>query len=1255
MIFKLIQKKLIPLKISIFFFGAFCILSANAQFIENKGQLDPKILYTKPIFSGNVLISEQGISYLFYDNLKFQDLYESAHHGHNKRTPLLRKSNSNESKINYHSIEQQFIGGQISSKNISEHAEQLTKYNYFLGKDKSKWASNVRLWNKLLIKNLYSNIDLELLSNGLELKYNFICHPGSNPELIKIKYNGASSLKIIDHALQIVTSVITYSETIPVSYILSGANTHETIEVKMKLEGTTLSFDNIPSNFKASNATLVIDPKLIFSTYSGTTADNFGFTATYDNQGNLYAGGITTSAYSQIPNGKYPTTAGAFDQTYNGGTSSNPNIYYTFPCDITISKYSADGKNLMYATYIGGSNNDYPHSLVIDNANNLVILGSTFSYDYPVAANAHSSMKSTGSDIIITKLNYDGSALIGSTYFGGSKNDGLNESGTTRYFYADNFRGDVICDTDGSILGVMSTLSDDIEIKNGFKQTNPNGIQQGLIFKFSANASNLLWSSYVGGDKSTSIYSVDFDSKRDIYISGGTGGNGFTNTSGTINPSYKGGKADGYVAKISGDGQTLLTATYFGSDKYDQIISLELDAQNRVYVVGQTEGVIPPKGLVYYSGNTGQFLTMISADLTNIIYSSTFGTGDARPDITINAFMVAECDRVFISCWGGKTTTDEVPSSTTKNLPITSDAFQKTTDGSDFYIIVFSKELKKLVYATYIGGNLTGDHVDGGTSRFDKKGVIYQSVCSSCPMDGQVGPLSDFPTTTGAFAEKNISPRCSNAAFKFALENLNKPPQLKDTFFKVMAFDTLVFNYTISDPDDDTINTVFTSLQNLENQFILFPKTQYGVAKSISTFSWSPKCQDASGDTFTIKADVSDRGCPDFKSNSGKIRIVVTPPPILPPPETVCMVFTKKDELFISWSALPASTYFGYTVLYKIFPSGDTLALDTFRSIGNGQYLDKKSPDCRNLNYSYYLKVINKCNKAGAPSYKVSSVQESESPIPPTEVITATVIQNKDVSVHWLQSSEPDFGSYSIYRSENSPTLNFEFVTDFNNRTDTFYVDKSVNVQSQSFCYSLVVHDKCGQSSAKSNIGCNIILTGQSKPFYHMLDWQPYRKWNAGVINYTLERAVDTGSLRPIVSVFANEFNYDDHKLDYDWGGYWYSIVANEDPSGHQAQSRSNSIYLIQPPLLHVPNAFTKNKDDLNETWGFVPVFVKTYHMQVYNRWGEKVFDSENKKQDWDGNNLEETKGIEVFIWQVTYTGWDRSTHYQKGTVTVIK
>ena len=1238
-----------------FFIVSFSGLICSAQFIENKGQLDSKVIYSKAINSGNLLISEQGFSYLFYDNSKFQELYEKFHLQKETKTGLFKNSKEKPLIIKYHSIEQQFVGGNIKKTRIIPSKAEFQYYNYFLGNDKSKWASGVKAYNTLLVQDLYPGIDLELVSNGLELKYNFICRPGSNPSQIKMRYKGADKIVLNSNILTIKTSIIEYAETIPSSYLIHNTNPSggqlEEVLVTMKLEDNIVSFTNAPVKQVNSGSTLVIDPKLVFSTYSGTTADNFGFTATYDSLGNMYAGGITTSPYQQIPGGKFPATAGAFSETYNGGVDEDGD--YSFPCDITVSKYSSDGKNLIYATYIGGSSNEYPHSIVVDNQDNLIIIGSTFSLNYPTTFNSYSPLKSGGSDIIVTKLNSKGTNLIGSTYYGGSENDGLNESSFTKYFYADNFRGDVITDKDGSILGVIATNSDDIEIKDGFKTTKTNKIQQGLIFKFSPDLSQLVWSSYVGGQFDAMVYSIDFDKNKNIFVSGGIAGGGLTNTSGTVNPGPLGGKTDGFIATISANGKTLIRATYFGSNQYDQIISLELDNNDRVYIVGQTEGAIPIKGNVYNNPNSGQFIAMLDHELTTILLSTTFGTGDGKPDITINAFMVEQCRRVFISGWGGGSSTKFF--SNTTGLPITKDAFQPNTDGSDFYIIVFDKELKKLVYATFFGGNITNDHVDGGTSRFDKKGIIYQSVCSSCPAPPQKGPLSDFPVTKGAYAEKNISPRCSNAAFKFALENLNTEPQLKDTFFEMTAFDTLNFDYSISDPDEDTITTQFNCDNTLKTQFATFPNPGLGIGKSVSSFSWSPTCVHVGKDTFRIIVDVQDRGCPEFKTNTGLIKIKVNPPPVLPPPETVCLFFKSNDHLNISWSDLAASKYFLYTVLYKVFPDGKIVPLDTFRTLKGGNYLDKNVVDPRNRNYGYYLKVFNRCKVWGVESTRLSSVAENESPVPATQVVNATVVQNKDVSIHWLPSKEPNFGSYSVYRSVNSPTLKFEYITSLDKLNDTFFVDKTVNVQTQSFCYSLVVNDRCGRSSIKSNIGCNIILSGESKPFYHNLDWQPYRLWEAGVVQYTLERSVDTGTLRTLVSVDANQLKYSDRELDYDWGGYWYSVVAHESFKGLSSTSRSNSIYLIQPPLLHVPNAFTKNGDQLNETWGFVPVFVKTYHMQVFNRWGQKIFDSEDKKQDWDGNFLEETKGIEVFAWQVTYTGWDRSSHYKKGTVTVIK
>ena len=132
-------------------------------------------------------------------------------------------------------------------------------------------------------------------------------------------------------------------------------------------------------------------------------------------------------------------------------------------------------------------------------------------------------------------------------------------------------------------------------------------------------------------------------------------------------------------------------------------------------------------------------------------------------------------------------------------MPLTADAYQKTTDAYDFYLAVFSKNFEELQYATYFGGMSNGstdahEHVDGGTSRFDKKGIMYQSVCAGC------GGQSLFPTTPGAWSNKNEAKNCNNALFKFDFENLNRKPQAKDSLYNVFANDTLNFDVTVSDP-----------------------------------------------------------------------------------------------------------------------------------------------------------------------------------------------------------------------------------------------------------------------------------------------------------------------------------------------------------------------------------------------------------------------------------------------------------------------
>lgn len=114
----------------------------------------------------------------------------------------------------------------------------------------------------------------------------------------------------------------------------------------------------------------------------------------------------------------------------------------------------------------------------------------------------------------------------------------------------------------------------------------------------------------------------------------------------------------------------------------------------------------------------------------------------------------------------------------TSGMPVTPDAYQKTTAGSDFYFIVLTNDASEMLYATFLGGNQSPVHVDGGTSRFDKGGIVYHSVCGGCG-----GGFDDFPTTPNAWSRLNQSINCNNAAFKFDLSSLKARIQTNNITF----------------------------------------------------------------------------------------------------------------------------------------------------------------------------------------------------------------------------------------------------------------------------------------------------------------------------------------------------------------------------------------------------------------------------------------------------------------------------------------
>lgn len=1209
---------------------------AQVGFIENKGQFNALSQFEVEVGSKRIYLQNDGFTLLLHNAEQWSEIVERFH-GHSES----KQKHNADLPLQFHVIKYQFVGADFSRPELKE---TFTHYlNYFIGNDPSKWASHVSMGNTVFYRDIYPGIDLEYVIDGIRFKYNLIVHPGAELQQVKISIKGADQLDVEPELISIATSVGDLHEYMPVSYVISDNGNKDTIE-------TSYTFMNGLVGFKGygevSTKTTVVDPELIFSTYAGNSVDNFGFTATYDSHGNLYSGGIATSPTSTFP-GSYPVTPGAFDTTYNGGKAEEP---INMACDITINKYDATGSNLLFATYLGGSHNELPHSLIVDSSDNLIVFGTTKSYDFPVSLNAAQPIKMAEYDIIVTKFTETGDALLGSTFIGGDADDGLNKSAYTKYFYADDFRGEVMVDSKNQVYIGTSSWSNTITGSGrGFSVKN-NGQQDGVVIMLKEDLSSIIWSSFLGGSGADAIYNIDIGLDGDIYVSGGTQSTNLKNTS-SAGSNFIGGRADGFVARLKPDGSQWKSSLYIGTSGYEQILGLEIDKRGAVWVVGHTTGTITTKGDVYLNEDGKQFIMKMTPNLGEIQLVNTFGSGRTVPDITINAFLVDECDKVFVSGWGGD---KNGAKPALRDMPLTKDAIQPTTDGWDFYLIVFTKDLEELIYATYFGGNRTADHVDGGTSRFDKKGVIYQSVCASCPNNGSDQMISDFPTTDGAYAEKNISPRCSNASFKIAFGNLNRKPVLNEMIYHARVGEITDLRYPVYDPDKDTLK-VWVDISEDSNHFIN-PTTYFMGVKDVECrFQYKPDCE-LIGDTITVPVYALDVGCPSEKDSHSLFRIVITPPPVVDPPTTICLNFSAKNSLRISWESMASNPFFKELHLYRVDPNGDTSLLTITKSTLADSYLDQYLMDPRKNNYTYFMIAYNICDMPGPKSYDVSSVKEHEIPVESTYLITATVVDGKNIRIEWVRSEEPDFGHYEIYRGKRG-AAELEYYTSVHDVDSVHFLDKAVDVNNISYCYQLRVADNCGHFSAFSNMGCNIVLEGTSPPYASDLKWQEYIYWEAGVDEYEVYRANDIEPLTPIVRVDQDQLTYLDSDLDYDWGGYWYSIIAYENPSDHSAQSRSNDIYLIQPPLVYVPNAFTpRNGDLINDEFGWSDVFVLDFRIRIYNRWGQLVYESTDKNGSWNGIYKNQSEqGSQVYIWIVEYSGWDNSWHYQKGTVTILR
>lgn len=700
-------------------------------FKENKGQWPQKVLFGSEFKNTQFYINKNSFNYCIYKYSDLEKLHEYVHH---------RFEEPKESRnVSGHNYEVEFIGADFNS--VIKSKEQPEYYNYFLGNNKSKWATSVKAFGNLFFKEIYEGVDLKVYSNGINLKYDFIVKPNANTSLIRLNYKYANEIAIVNNELVIRTSVGDIKEKEPFAYQVINNK-----QIKVECKYTLLSDNKIgfifPYGYNKSYD-LIIDPVVVVCSYSGSSAQSGAAACTYDDSGNIYSFG-----YAQMG---YPTTTGAFQLSANA--------YY----DLVLSVYNNTGSSKLFSTYVGGDSLELPSTIIVKN-NEITLFGQTISTNFPCTSNAYDTVYDNNSDFVISKLNMSGTTLLASTYIGGSSNEGVDRIGSSNIDY--NGYGEMVCDTAGNSYILSTTTSSNFPVTGSAISIVKQGISDLCIFKMNKTLTNLVWSTYLGGSRDETGKSLRLDGSGGLYLLGSTTSSNYPVTTGVIQPT-KGGvstspTSDIFISHINSTGSALISSTYLGFSSSDYGLLLDIDENQDLYLFGHTSSpslIIPTPG-TYSNPNGFNTLHKINSTLTNVIYQTKFGNyfpgsfPGISPYLAPSAFKVDSCHNIYIAGHG------ENSFFTTPN------AFQPLFGGGqhDLYFAVFSTNCASLKFASYWGGKNPhyggwydyGEHSDGGINHFDNKGNLYQSICIN-------GAL---PTTSGGYSPtKSTDSTIWNEAF----------------------------------------------------------------------------------------------------------------------------------------------------------------------------------------------------------------------------------------------------------------------------------------------------------------------------------------------------------------------------------------------------------------------------------------------------------------------------------------------------------
>ena len=1200
---------------------------AQLQFIENKGQWDNRVNFKSDISTGAIFLQKNGFSVVLHNS---DDLKKFVDHMHGN---LNTDSNTSISKIstsrlgptsindNYvirsHAYRVNFLG---ASKNVEAQPDKAldTYNNYFIGNDKSKWKGGCKIYQGVTYANIYPNIDVRYYTDGGTLKYDLIVHPGGNIDNIALRYEGVNKLEIKNKELVIGTSVGDVKELYPYTYQVEKTG-RSTVDCKYVVNDNVVKFK--VKNY-SPNATIIIDPTLIFASFTGSSTDNWGYTATPGPDGSFYAGGISFGT-------GYPTSTGAFDEVFNGGNQEDSNG----PYDIAIIKLSPDGVKRMYATYLGGATaNEQPHSMIVDAQGNLIVAGRTTSSDYPTTTPFIGTPG--GYDIVVTKFNATGTTLIGSIKVGGKGDDGVNirpkyspligapngqtdGAFETRRNYGDDARSEVILDGAGDILLASCTQSDDFPVTSAaLQKVFGGGRQDGLIMKFTPNLTGIIFSTFFGGAGSDACFVLSINpATSNLYVAGGTtsatlpGTIGGSPTEPGIGIVYQGGESDGFITEINPGGSAVIKTIFAGTAGNDLVYGIQFDKFGFPYIMGATTGNWPVKNAAFSNAGAKQFIAKLQPDLSTYIYSTIFGTNSNKPNISPVAFLVDRCQNVYVSGWGGKFNDErQYPNAGTRGMPITANALKNTTDGGDFYFFVLEKNAVSQLYGTFYGQ--TGgfdDHVDGGTSRFDANGIIYQAICANCGGPRNAG---FFPTTPGVWASVNGSSNCNEALVKIEMNFGGIGASVKATINGVLDTvgcvpltikftDTLAkgktYIWDYGDPFNTKRDTTYAPNNSTTHTY-----TQVGIYKLMLISIDSTTCNIADTAYTHVKVG-NNQVVPDFFATK------------IQPCTNFSYNFTNTSTATLP-NFKPNSFLWDFGDGTPPVRAGLNAVQHTFASVGT---------------YNVTL-VVDDTVFCNAPDSAVKQVR-----------LAITVK---------AQFETPEKGCKPYLATFKNTSLGgIDFKWFFGDGTTSTLVDPT-HLYSAAGIYTvkLVATDtstcnKIDSTSFTIAVYDNPIANFSASP-NPSPDNTPvqFRNLSIGAVSYLWDfgDGQTTTDTNPIYQFTST--------------GTFNVCLQAINPAGC-IDTFCFDVTAKIIPLLDVPNAFTPGKFGKNGVIKVEGFGIGKMSWKIYNRWGQLVFSATNKSQSWDGTFKGALQPLDVYTYTLDVEFTDGKKYRKTGDITLLR